>query len=100
MSIKFEKVEKEEFSANMATLYCDKTGLKMLDIIIKESTEKHIVSARWSDSKELTTGSHEIIGKIYCSPIETVTQKTSIIRDDAERKDGGIAHKFVVKKIK
>jgi hypothetical protein len=99
MSIKFETVEKDEFEANIATLYCDETGKKMLEIIIIESDQKNTIQAKWDDAKSQSSGLHEITGDIYCSPIETVTQKTAIIKAMTEKKNGIMNHRILVKKI-
>jgi len=99
MSIKFEKIEKEEFEANMATLFCDETGKKMLEIIIMDSDKKNTVQAKWSNFNSQTSGKHEIIGDIYCSPIETATQKTAIIKVMTEDKGKTTNHRVIVKSI-
>lgn len=99
MSIKFETVKKDEFEANIATIYCDNTSKKMLEVIIMESEQKNTIQAKWESSKEQTSGKHEIIGDIYCSPIETVTQKTAIVKAMTDKKDGVMHHRIIVKTI-
>jgi len=99
MSIKFNKVEKEDFEANVATIYCDVTGKKMIEIIIMDSNQKNTVQAKWSDEKKVSSGLHEIVGDIYCSPIETATQKTSIINAMTDKKNGVLNHRILVKSL-
>ena len=100
MSIKYSSVEKDGFNANIATIYCDLSGLKMFEVIIRESERVNTVEAEWEGSNGQVSGKHEIIGSLYCIPIETVSQKTAIIKISTDKKDNILINRLVIKKIK
>lgn len=98
MSLKIETIEKEDFSAVIGTLFCDETNLKMAEIIIRPSEKENLVEARWEENKNPTSGTHEIKGNLSCSPIETATQKTAIIRAVVVEKNGKQVNRLIVRK--
>lgn len=100
MSISYKEIDVEEFKSTVATITCDKTGLKMIEIIVKPSERKHVVKVQWKTESNPSSGSHEIEGDVFFSPIETVTQKTAIIGAISKEKEGVIHHLVGVKKIK
>jgi len=99
MSIKFERVERDGFESDIATLYCDETGKKMLEVIIVESDQNNTIQAKWENSKTQTSGKHNVIGDIYSSPNETATQKTAIIDARKDEKNKTMHHRVLVKAI-
>lgn len=98
MSIKIDEIKKDEFSATVATLFCDETGLKMAEIIIRPSEKENLIEARWEENRLPTSGTHFIKGTLSCSPIETATQKTAIIRAAVVEKEGKQVNRLVVRK--
>lgn len=98
MSIDINEIKNDGFSATVATLFCDETGLKMAEIIIRPSEKENFIEARWEDNRLPTSGTHLIKGTLSCSPIETVTQKTSIIRAAVVEKEGKQVNRLVVRK--
>ena len=99
MSFKVEQLKKEGFEATIGTLICDNTGLKMAEIIIRSSDMDNYIEARWQNEKLPTSGTHLVKGKLSCSPIETPTQKTAIIKSVVISKDDKQINRLVVKKI-
>lgn len=99
MSIKYEEIENEDHTINLATIYCDRTGKKMIEIIIEESDKKNTVQAKWEGDSMPSSGKHEVVGDIYCSQIESPTQKTSIVKVINDETNGVLNYKVLVKSI-
>lgn len=84
MSIIQKEVDTEGFKAKVATIYCDDSGLKMAEIIIRDCDKTFAVQARWHDQKHLASARQEIKGCLSCSPIESLSQKTAIVNTEFE----------------
>lgn len=101
MSFSLKDVDKEGFSAKIATISCDITGFKMMEAIIRDGNDtNNYINVKWDDNPEYTSGVCDIRGKLFFSPIETATQKTLIVSVSTEKKNNDYYHKVVVKKIK
>ena len=72
----------------------------MIEIIVRPSEKKHKVKVQWKTELDPSSGTHEIKGDLFFSPIETPTQKTAIIAAISKEKEGVIHHLVGVKKIK
>jgi len=99
LSFKVEEIKKDGFEATVGTLICDNTNLKMSEIIIRPSDRDNYIEARWENEKLPTSGTHFVKGNLSCSPIETPTQKTAIIKSVVINKDDKQINRLVVKKI-
>lgn len=99
MSIIQKEVDIDGFKAKVATIYCDHSGLKMAEIIIRDCDKKFAVQARWHDQKQLSSAPQEINGCLSCSPIESATQKTAIVNTEFEAGSPPLMT-IIVRKIK
>ena len=87
MSIKKRTTDKETdgFEADLCTLFCDETGEKMLDIIVRDSDKEDApitqVEALWAYGPSYGSGSgkHEMAGLLSYGPIQTPSQKTEVV---------------------
>lgn len=100
MSIQQRIEDEEGFKAKVATVFCEQTGLKMAEIIVRPSKKESIVQARWFDQKSLASQPQKIIGDLSCSPIETETQKTAIINVEYAKEQDLPKLTLVIKKLK
>jgi len=99
MSIVQKEVDNEGFKAKIATIYCDVSGLKMAEIIVRDCEKKFLVQAKWHDEKYIASSPQQIKGCLSCSPIDSATQKTAIVNTEFENGDPPLMT-VIVRKIK
>ncbi len=94
MSMSKNEFNEDGFTGVVYTLVCDSSGQKMLDIIARDEDVENApvtkVSAFWgSDHMGIGSGSHELSGLLSYGPVDTKTEKTSILDISAEENDEG-----------